>query len=128
MRFDRLAVVWSNFDVDADDASMVHRLAQARVVNETAAVGHAGFDDYVGTHCVDQFLEPDHIFRQLDERTSEPGETVDVSVERARAQPKTGTDLEAMGLVEWVVARESVFLDANRASTRPRHSRSFPRF
>src|ERR1051326_7817324 len=85
------------------------------VIVETA-VGHAGFDDYVRTHCVDQFLEPEHIFRQLDDRPSEPGETVDVLVVPARAQPNVGNDLECLGRVELVVARETVFVDADRAS------------
>ena len=57
-----------DIDVHADHPPTFHRLAEARIIDERAAMRDPGFDDDVGLNRVDGFLHADHIVGQLDNR------------------------------------------------------------
>ena len=108
MRLDRDAVVPADLDIDADDAAMAHRLEQARVEDQRAAMCDAGLHDHVGPQAPDHLLDADHVLRQLDHRAAHPGEAVDVLHVPAAAQPGGGYRLERLGRVERMLLRRAV--------------------
>ena len=110
MRLDRDAVVSADLDIDADDAAMAHRLEQARVEDQRAAMRDAGLHDHVGPQAPDHLLDADHVLRQLDHRPAHPGEAIDVFHVPAAAEPGGGYRLERLGRVERMLFRRAVLV------------------
>ena len=61
MRFDACAVVRTDLEIDADHPALTERLEQARIVDQRAPMGDAGFDDHVGLGRKNGFLDADHV-------------------------------------------------------------------
>src|SRR5262249_16724004 len=93
---DRRAVLRTNLDIDADHAAAIHQLAQAGIEYQRAAVCDSGLDDLVRPQRVDDLLNSEHVLGQLDDRTAQPGERVDVLVVPAGSQPQPADDGEGL--------------------------------
>src|SRR5690349_12559407 len=65
VRLDSNAVMSINVDIDANGATIAHRLEQAGVEDQRSAVRYASFDDDVRPQAPDDFLHADHVLRQL---------------------------------------------------------------
>src|SRR5262249_15417920 len=55
------AIVRTDFDIDAYDSPMPHRLAQTRVEDERTSMSDASLDDHVRTQPINDLLCPDHV-------------------------------------------------------------------
>src|SRR5262249_46025171 len=98
---DRLAVLRAAFDADPHHAAFgPQRLEQRGVEDQRAAVSHAGLDDDVGTQRDDRLLQPNQIFRMLDDRTAEPRESIGVFLVPAGLEPEVRDQFERLFTVE----------------------------
>ena len=59
-------------------------------------MSNAGFDHHVGRDPVDQLLDPEHVFRELDDRPAHPAEAVYVFGVPAAAKPGLGDEFERL--------------------------------
>src|SRR6476620_8565412 len=98
---DRPAVLGAYLDVDPDDTSIAaHRLEQGGVEDQRTSVSHAGLDNDIGLQCEDDLLQPDQVFRMLDDRSPEPCERVGVFLIPAGLEPQIRKQLESLFAVE----------------------------
>ena len=89
------AIVGSDLDIHPDDAPLAHGLEERGVEDQGAAMGDTGLDQHVGLDRIDDFLQPDHVIGQLDDRATHPAETVYVFRIPGRTDPGTGGGGEA---------------------------------
>src|SRR4051794_19335978 len=60
----------------------------------------ASLDDDIRLQCEDDLLQPDQVFRMLDDRAPEPGESVGIFLIPAGREPKVRDQLESLFAVE----------------------------
>ena len=88
MRFDGLAIVMPNINIDTKYVAVTaEHLQQRCVINQRSAVCNSGFDYEVGPDLPDNFLHGDHVLRKLNYRPTHPVEIVRVLVTCNLAQP-----------------------------------------
>src|SRR3954470_14418547 len=63
-------------------------------------MSHAGFDDDIRTQREDGLLQPDEVFRVLNDRASEPSEGIVIFLIPAGLEPKIRDQLESLFAVE----------------------------
>src|SRR5215217_6481011 len=116
MSLDGFPVVRANLYVYAYDPSLLHRLAQAGVKDERAAVRHSCFDNHVRLYRKQNLLDANHVFGQLNDGPAEPGEAVNILGVPARAQPCPGDDIEGFRRAYAVSEASGRALDYNLAA------------
>jgi len=95
MGVERGAVIRAKLKLHANDAAPAHGLAEAGEESLPAAVRHAGFDDHIRLQLPHDFLDTDHVFRELDDRTAEPRESIGILAVITSAQPSIGHEGKA---------------------------------
>src|SRR5262249_20065860 len=100
MPLDGRPIVWTDFDVDPYNAALRHCFADARVKDERPAMSNAGFNNHIRLHAVDNLLDANEVFRQLDHRTPEPAKGVGILLIPSDANPFTADDFKSSGGVE----------------------------
>src|SRR4051812_45643323 len=69
VRFDRPTVPRTDLDVHAHHATLAaHGLEQGGIEDQRTTMSHAGFDDDIRTQREDGLLQPDEVFRVLNDR------------------------------------------------------------
>ena len=63
-------------------------------------MSHAGFDDDIRTQREDGLLQPDEVFRVLNDRAPEPSECIGIFLIPAGFEPKIRDQLESLFAVE----------------------------
>ena len=63
-------------------------------------MSHAGLDDDIGTQREDGLLQPDEVFRVLNDRAPEPSECIGIFLIPAGLEPKIRDQLESLFAVE----------------------------
>src|SRR5215831_135166 len=70
------SVVGADFSVHSYYTTSVHCFTQAPIENQRAAVCHTRLDDDIRTHAINHFLNPNHVFGELNDWPSHPTEGV----------------------------------------------------
>jgi hypothetical protein len=91
--------VFSDFHINANDAAVPDQFAKPGIEHQGAAMGYAAFDDDIGLQ-LNRLLQPEHVFRQLDDGAPEPCEAVDIFDVPAGTQPRLGHDLKGFRAFE----------------------------
>ena len=78
MLFDGCAIVWTNLDINTNDAAFANGCAQTRVKDQGSAMGDACLYDDIRLNVIDNFLDPEHVFRKLDHWPPQPAKPVDI--------------------------------------------------
>ena len=68
-------------------------------------MGNSRFDDDIRLDRIDDFLNPEHVFRQLDDRPAQPGEAIDIFGVPAGTQPGSRDHRECLGSIQRESAR-----------------------
>lgn len=100
MRLNSLTVLFTDLDVDPYYPAPSHSFAQAGVVNQRPTMRHVGFHDHVWLHLVNHLLYPDHIFRELDNGSTHPAESVGVLQVSADFDPLVREQREGLPTVK----------------------------
>ena len=73
----------------------------------------SGLDNEIGLYRIDDLLNTHHVFRQLDDRTTEPAKGVHILVVPAAAQPRSRNQSESFRSIYPVTVRALFCFDGN---------------